>query len=405
MSSPLRALAVAFLLGFATQCADAASFAGTFALQNHSTGQCVSVAGTAVILASCSKASSGPQAFTARTSGNGDVVLKNAETHRCLSNSQTGVVLADCDPVRFVGETFQSIDTGNGAVLLKSRSINRCLSATATAFSLTWCDSVHYGTTTWTTISIASATSPPTLTSAAVAAVPVPVPTAPQPLPRPPAAGVVKPFLKSGFHLGVFSGGTDPAAADGYSAWLGRKIDYNVEFSSATEYRGNDPLPGSVGWAVGVWKKANRPDRNMMFSISLATKADPSLAHVAAGQYDDAFTETAQHIAASYPNAVIRIGWEFNGGWYPWAAKGRQQDYINAFRRVSRIFTTVSPTFAIDWCTAFGKFQFSPDQAYPGDDVVDVIGTDAYDNVQYDGAGGDPVKRWKLMVEQSYGLA
>ena len=28
----------------------------------------------------------------------------------------------------------------------------------------------------------------------------------------------------------------------------------------------------------------------------------------------------------------MRTGWEFNGGWQPWASKGREQQFISTFR-------------------------------------------------------------------------
>jgi beta-mannanase len=159
------------------------------------------------------------------------------------------------------------------------------------------------------------------------------------------------------------------------------------------------------GWLVGVWTKANRPERNMLFSVPLATKQDPSLANVASGRYDDVYSSVSRVIAHSYPNAVIRIGWEFNGDWYAWQAKGRSQDYIEAFRRVATIFKDASPTFTIDWCPAQGRSgKMQPDSAYPGDDVVDVIGMDIYNDYQWGEFKEDPVKRWSWSLNSDRNL-
>ncbi len=212
-------------------------------------------------------------------------------------------------------------------------------------------------------------------------------------------------MLKAGLSIGVFSGGYDPTTAAKFEKWLGRKSDFNVDFFSYTEYTGSDPLAGSASWDVGVWAGANRPDRNMLFSIPLSTLQDPSLKNVAKGLYDAQYQQVAKSIAAHYPNAVIRIGWEFNGNWYPWAAKGKGGDYINAFRRVSKIFTSVSPAFTIDWCPGIGSLEFPAEHAYPGDDVVDVIGLDAYDNWNYNPTMTDPVQRWNYFRNQDHGLA
>jgi len=212
------------------------------------------------------------------------------------------------------------------------------------------------------------------------------------------------PVLTAGLSIGVFSGGSNPTAAAKFETWLGRKSDFNVDFFSDTEYTGSDPLAGSAGWDIGVWAGANRPDRNMLFSVPLSTLQDPSLKNVANGLYDAQYQQVAKSVAAHYPNAIIRIGWEFNGNWYPWAAQGKTADYINAFRRVSKIFTSVSPTFTIDWCPGIGSLYVPAENAYPGDDVVDVIGLDAYEDWSYS-PNADPVQRWNYFRDQDHGLA
>ena len=155
----------------------------------------------------------------------------------------------------------------------------------------------------------------------------------------------------------------------------------------------------------GVWTGAHRPDRNMLFSVPLSTKQDKSLAHVADGQYDTTFAVVAKSIAKSYPNAIIRIGWEFNADWYSWNAKGRATDYINAFRHVAAIFKAASPNFVIDWCPVHGfSANMAAEAAYPGDDAVDVIGMDFYNDYRWGNYKDDPAKRWEWYRTFSHGL-
>jgi beta-mannanase len=212
---------------------------------------------------------------------------------------------------------------------------------------------------------------------------------------------------------GVFSGGFNPEAAARYEDWLGRKSDFNVEFLTETAYTDYVGADGKkvtdsmahLGWLLGVWSQSHRADRNMLFSVPLATKQDRSLAHVAAGQYDDTFENVARAIAKVYPHAIIRIGWEFNADWYSWSAKGRAQDYVNAFRHVAKIFKSASHDFTIDWCPDHGFSANMPaDTAYPGDDVVDVIGMDFYNDYRWGNYKDDPEKRWEWYKTFSYGL-
>ena len=221
------------------------------------------------------------------------------------------------------------------------------------------------------------------------------------------------PFASGRLRHGVFSGGFNPTNATRFEEWLGRKSDFNVEFLTDTGYTDHPGVDGKIvtdalshsGWITNTWTQASRPDRNMMFSVPLSTKQDPSLAHVAQGEYDSSFESIARGIARTYPNAIVRIGWEFNGDWYPWAAKGRADDYVNAFRHVSKIFKAASPNFTIDWCPTQGFSAKSPaDVAYPGDDVVDVIGMDVYNDYRWGDFKEDSEKRWEWLRSYTFGL-
>jgi beta-mannanase len=113
----------------------------------------------------------------------------------------------------------------------------------------------------------------------------------------------------------------------------------------------------------------------------------------------------ARGIAKAYPKAVIRIGWEFNADWYSWSAKGRAQEYIDAFRHVAGIFKAASRDFTIDWCPVQGfSAKMAADLAYPGDDVVDVIGMDLYNDYRWGDFKDDPAKRWNWLRTYDHGL-
>jgi hypothetical protein len=98
---------------------------------------------------------------------------------------------------------------------------------------------------------------------------------------------------------------------------------------------------------------------------------------------------------------VIRLGWEFNGSWMPWAAGAG--GYTAAYRHVVTLMRSVSSSFKFDWCTAWGENSTAPDSVYPGDDVVDIIGMDVY-NRYYAPADADPVHRWNTLLTANYGL-
>ena len=132
------------------------------------------------------------------------------------------------------------------------------------------------------------------------------------------------------------------------------------------------------------------------------------LAAAAGGACDSIYEQDAQALAAAgnAPGtdtsdiAALRIGWEMNGNWEAWSIATRpgQTDptlavnYVAAFRRFAGFVRKYNPKLLIDWCITQGSGWGDPTLAYPGDDVVDIIGMDLYEqNVgSFAGALGGP---------------
>ena len=104
-----------------------------------------------------------------------------------------------------------------------------------------------------------------------------------------------------------------------------------------------------------------------------------NLVETASGRWDEEYRLTAQSlIEGGFADATIRLGHEFSGDWYPWSAPHTESQYIAAYRHVHEVLSQESPDFTFEWTGARVSFiEFGPD-AYPGDDVVDIIGLDIY---------------------------
>lgn len=117
---------------------------------------------------------------------------------------------------------------------------------------------------------------------------------------------------------------------------------------------------------------------------------------IAAGQYDSVYKNIAQTMALRNPDAIIRLGHEMNGNWYPWSVGGPAGDaagYAAAFRRIVTVMRSVEPNLKFDWCPNWGSY-LGNDAAptYPGDAYVDFISLDIYDDNRY--FTGTPEQRW-----------
>ncbi|MCM3884016.1 glycoside hydrolase family 26 protein [Frankia sp. R82] len=106
-----------------------------------------------------------------------------------------------------------------------------------------------------------------------------------------------------------------------------------------------------------------------------------NLVSCAAGAYDSYWRKFGRWLVAQgRGDSFVRLGWEFNGLWFAWAATDPQH-WIQCFRHASAAIKATSPTVRIDWnlnahgsTTPVGAFDL-----YPGDQYVDVIGVDSYD--------------------------
>lgn len=90
--------------------------------------------------------------------------------------------------------------------------------------------------------------------------------------------------------------------------------------------------------------------------------------------------------------ALLRIGREFNGNWYPWqVAEGAQAAYIAGYSHVVTVLRGLpGAAFQFCWNPALGVGNLTAkgtESCYPGDRYVDEIGVDVYDWTQKNSAG------------------
>jgi hypothetical protein len=90
-------------------------------------------------------------------------------------------------------------------------------------------------------------------------------------------------------------------------------------------------------------------------------------------------------VAAHEENAILRLGWEFDGGIFAWSATtpGAEASYATYFRRIVTSMKSVAgERFKFVWnpdAAAFNDGPYDVTAAYPGNAYVDYIGLDAYD--------------------------
>src|ERR1700677_3558457 len=149
-------------------------------------------------------------------------------------------------------------------------------------------------------------------------------------------------------------------------------------------WSGLDGSGGSLAWLTGPWKGSG-------YTLSLGVPMFPtgvgaSLATGATGAYDSYFTTLAQTlVAAGQANAYLRLGRECDGSWSAWSAgpPSAEASFATYFQQIVTAMRSVAgEQFRFVWDPDVGAFTdagYSVAAAYPGNNYVDVIGLDAYD--------------------------
>ncbi|MDE1170101.1 MAG: glycosyl hydrolase [Verrucomicrobium sp.] len=193
-------------------------------------------------------------------------------------------------------------------------------------------------------------------------------------------------------------GGVVKGLYDAYGPWLNRKVMWAEDFMPIESW---SKIEGEE-WQLGTWKGwilKGPPGRRLVLSVPLLPgpwnltgpktgddAGNPvSLAEGAKGAYNIHFQRLAENLVkAGLGNTVLRLGWEFNGGWYNYRAQKEESAvaYAAYFKQIVTTMRAVPGTENLKFCWNPAMepwWPYSPEKAYPGDDVVDLIGVDVYD--------------------------
>jgi Glycosyl hydrolase family 26 len=180
---------------------------------------------------------------------------------------------------------------------------------------------------------------------------------------------------------GVFMPDYRPPAFDGFGAWRGAKVDLALTYSGHASWSELiDPT-----WLYDAWAKA--PQALVISAAPFPDSPDPgnpqySVADCASGDYDEYWQQFGSDVAAAglAGRVVVRLAWEFNGDWNPWAATDPAQ-FVECWRQVYRSAESTAPALRWDWTVNRGPSGAldDPRDAWPGIHYVDIVGIDSYD--------------------------
>ena len=167
-----------------------------------------------------------------------------------------------------------------------------------------------------------------------------------------------------------------PSVAAAFGAWRGRPLDVVDDWSNRATWSDIvDPT-----WLYQKW--AGSP-YTMSFGVAMLPTNVPgvSLAACAAGSYDSYWQQFGSVISSyGLGKSIIRLGWEFNGNWYPWTASN-PATWVKCWQQIVTSARSTAPDLQWNWNVNRGVSAglADPTQAYPGNAYVDMVGVDSYD--------------------------
>ena len=183
--------------------------------------------------------------------------------------------------------------------------------------------------------------------------------------------------------LGVYAGPGQPTTVSDFTSLMGGQPKFAMDFLDGTSWSNLD----NPQWYLQQWGcQAGSPTCSgfqMIWGVPMLLDSGTSLAAEASGAYDAYFTTLSQNLVASgQGSSIIRLGWEFNGSWFPWAAGGQASNFVGAFQQIVTSMRSVpGADYRFEWNPNIGDLGVGDLASYyPGDAYVDYVGLDVYDN-------------------------
>ncbi|MGW7348918.1 glycoside hydrolase family 26 protein [Streptomyces sp. NPDC054854] len=190
------------------------------------------------------------------------------------------------------------------------------------------------------------------------------------------------------------------------SRWLGGKeIRVGHTYLPGDVWGG---IEGNVGFLAdwAAWRKA-QDDRLFVLNVPMQARnesrvPDRQVAQLiragANGDHDQHFRKLAERLVTlGVPDTVIVLGWEMNGTTYTHRCGPDPQNWKAYWKRIVNTMRAVpGQEFKFDFAPNRGTDAIGWTKCYPGDDWVDIIGMDSYDQA--------PGRNFDEQITQPYGL-
>ncbi|MFC8062794.1 glycoside hydrolase family 26 protein [Streptomyces sp. NPDC057293] len=217
----------------------------------------------------------------------------------------------------------------------------------------------------------------------------VPAPAVPAPAAPAPGAPAKKPAAAPAFGAYLDYGPRGVARMAGLSRWLG-----DAELRVGHTYLPGDRWSNIEGaptfldaWADWRTRKA---DRMFVLNVPMMERNEEGvgddevralLRRGAAGEFDHHYRALAERLVElKVPDTVLVLGWEMNGITYTHRCGPDPEAWKTYWKRIVTTMRAVpGQKFRFDYTPSRGRDAVPWTTCYPGDETVDIIGMDSYD--------------------------
>ncbi|WP_431035625.1 hypothetical protein ACQYWQ_17130 [Streptomyces sp. P6-2-1] len=174
-----------------------------------------------------------------------------------------------------------------------------------------------------------------------------------------------------------------------FSRWLGgREVTVGHTYLPGDVWQNIEGAPAWLtDWAD--WYKA-KPGRTLVLNVPMLEHTESrvpdavvarELRRGAAGLYDGHFQRLARRLVGlGVKDAVLVVGWEMNGTTYTHRCGPDPRAWRTYWARIARVMNGVEGAgFRFDFTPTRGRDATPWTECYPGDQAVDIIGMDSYD--------------------------
>ncbi|MGW5085825.1 glycoside hydrolase family 26 protein [Streptomyces coelicoflavus] len=214
-------------------------------------------------------------------------------------------------------------------------------------------------------------------------------PAAPATEPSPEAAPEPGPEAAPAFGAYLDYGPRGVARMAALSHWLGgAELRVGHTYLPGDRWSNIEGAPGFLDvWADWRTRKA---DRMLVLNVPMMERNEEHvdddevrelLRQGAAGRFDHHFRALAERLVAlKVPDTVLVLGWEMNGTTYTHRCGPDPEAWKTYWKRIVTTMRAVpGQKFRFDFAPSRGRDAVPWTQCYPGDDTVDIIGMDSYD--------------------------